>query len=377
MSHRALEFAPAGTPEQARLLARYGWDIGVADGGYEPAHEALQEAAALARRLGDSSLEARALGRFAAVAGQHLRNEECLELAGRCRDLATTGVVVDGDGLWWGSVAAATLGDVSTARAFSGLLTEQAERLRRPAQLASARVRHAIIELSVGNWSAGAADLDPVLDLAGFMPAASEAAVMHAQLGDVTMARGLMARVAADPVLPIVALFAVRLALCSLVGVSEEHAARYVKGIGTRVLERARNPRSALGARLALALHALAQGDSASAEQHYAGLAVHAGVFFDCVAVDRVLGLVAGAAGETEAAARHYEAAIAFCHRAGYQPELAWSLYGLGQLTASSTDHATQARSAQALEESLNVARDLTMRPLIERVLAMRSILRA
>ena len=43
------------------------------------------------------------------------------------------------------------------------------------------------------------------------------------------------------------------------------------------------------------------------------------------IGVDRVLGLLARTMENTAQAAAHFEDALAFCHRTGYRPELAWT----------------------------------------------------
>ena len=42
-------------------------------------------------------------------------------------------------------------------------------------------------------------------------------------------------------------------------------------------------------------------------------------------AVDRLLGLLAQAAGRPDDAAGHFDDALGFCRRAGYRPEYSWS----------------------------------------------------
>ncbi len=77
-------------------------------------------------------------------------------------------------------------------------------------------------------------------------------------------------------------------------------------------------------------------------------------------------------------AAAHFEGALAFCRKAGYRPELAWSccdyadllmVGGHGPSTSSGrTDGGGRARALSLLDESLAISTELDMRPLMERV---------
>ncbi len=92
-------------------------------------------------------------------------------------------------------------------------------------------------------------------------------------------------------------------------------------------------------------------------------------------------------------AERLHNAAIEFCRKAGYRPELAWTMSefaemlldrggtgdpstrsaGSGQ-TGSVRDHD---RAVKLQDEAIAIATELGMQPLLERVLAPREILKA
>ena len=59
------------------------------------------------------------------------------------------------------------------------------------------------------------------------------------------------------------------------------------------------------------------------------------------------------------------EDALVFCRKAGYRPELAWSLYDYAALRQEQGD---QERSLILLDEALSISTELGMRPLTERV---------
>ena len=91
---------------------------------------------------------------------------------------------------------------------------------------------------------------------------------------------------------------------------------------------------------------------------------------------DRLLGLLAQTMGEPDKAAQHLEDAIAFCRKAGYRPELAWSLCDYADLLQE-RDKPGDRQATGLMTESLAISSELGMKPLMERVLARRKILGA
>ena len=146
-----------------------------------------------------------------------------------------------------------------------------------------------------------------------------------------------------------------------------------------------------LHARIADTLEQL-YGDSA--ETHAAELAHHFAeaeavlgteklVRYSLLAGERVLGLLAHTMGEIDKAMDHFEEALAFCRKAGYRPQLAWTccdhadtlLQRHSSTSSARTDDRQKAMSL--LDESLAISSELGMRPLMERVLSRRDILKA
>jgi hypothetical protein len=113
-------------------------------------------------------------------------------------------------------------------------------------------------------------------------------------------------------------------------------------------------------------------------------------------AIDRLLGFLAQTMGELDKAAQHFEDAVAFCRKADYRPELAWTCcdyadcllaraqhVGAGQALPSGAQQAaplqgTERQKAMSLlDKALRISSELGMRPLMERVLSRREILQA
>ena len=87
--------------------------------------------------------------------------------------------------------------------------------------------------------------------------------------------------------------------------------------------------------------------------------------------------------GSPEDAARLFEDGIEFCRSAGYGPELAWTCSDYAEMLLDNDDPSSGSRigdSKKAMElqdEALAITQQLGMRPLTERILVRRKILRA
>ena len=88
--------------------------------------------------------------------------------------------------------------------------------------------------------------------------------------------------------------------------------------------------------------------------------------------------------GNVDQAAQHFEEALVFCRRASYRPELAWTccdyadtLLQRASTGSARTDAGDREKATALLEESLVISNELGMRPLMERVLSRRDILKA
>ncbi len=93
--------------------------------------------------------------------------------------------------------------------------------------------------------------------------------------------------------------------------------------------------------------------------------------------VSRVLGLLARTMGRLDQAVEHFEDALSFCRPAGYRPELAWACCDYADALRERDGEGDRARAISLLDESLAISSELGMRPLIERVLSRREILKA
>ncbi len=90
-----------------------------------------------------------------------------------------------------------------------------------------------------------------------------------------------------------------------------------------------------------------------------------------------MLGLLAQTMDNPEAAGAHFEEALAFCRKAGYRPELAWTCCDYADTLLQRNEAGDREKAMSMLDESLAISSELGMRPLMERVLSRREILKA
>jgi tetratricopeptide (TPR) repeat protein len=136
-------------------------------------------------------------------------------------------------------------------------------------------------------------------------------------------------------------------------------------------------------ARIGLALIAVLRSDIPAATESYDSLQPLLGTmapqsnYGPGVAVDRVLGLLSQTTGKLDQASNHFEDALTFCRKGGYRPELAWTCCDYADTLRERDSEGDLAKAIALLDESLAISSDLGMRPLMERVLSRREILKA
>ena len=89
------------------------------------------------------------------------------------------------------------------------------------------------------------------------------------------------------------------------------------------------------------------------------------------ITIDRLLGLLAHTMEDADSAAGHFEDALGFCRKARYRPELAWTGVDYAGVLLDRNGPGDQERAVGLLDESLVLATDLAMRPLMEKVAAV------
>ena len=143
------------------------------------------------------------------------------------------------------------------------------------------------------------------------------------------------------------------------------------------------HPGPLYAANIGRALIAVIRDDQESAKDLYASLSSISGVMWPQspmgpeISTDRILGLLSYTIGELDRSEGHFKAAQNFCRNAGYRPELAWVCYEYASALSARNTVGDQATASLLLDESLAISTELNMRPLMERILAKREILKA
>ncbi|MEE9146617.1 MAG: AAA family ATPase, partial [Candidatus Tectomicrobia bacterium] len=170
---RALTLVPADSHEAGRLLSRYGGILGVAEGDYKGAQQALGRAIGIARREGDVPLEVQTLTHAAVVSGQHLRWQESLGNGLRAIELATgkENPFIEFASRWWTVASLLLLGDLDAARPHALVLRDLAER-RSTSRLLFGLITQLLTHLSCleGDWKAGRGYSDRGLEVSPLEP---------------------------------------------------------------------------------------------------------------------------------------------------------------------------------------------------------------
>lgn len=131
-------------------------------------------------------------------------------------------------------------------------------------------------------------------------------------------------------------------------------------------------------ARCALGLLSVIQGDTQEAADQYEILKQAKRILVPFhLASDRLLGILSHILGNVDQAATHFDDSQAFCRRAGYRPELAWTCCDYTDTLLQRGEPGDREKAMSLLDESLAISTELGMRPLMERVLSRRDILKA
>jgi len=140
-----------------------------------------------------------------------------------------------------------------------------------------------------------------------------------------------------------------------------------------------------LGVHLGIGLDAFSYHDDIAASEMYGVLEPSHHLLLSGVSVDRVLGLLAHVLGDADRAGEHFEEALGLCRDGGCRPELAWTCSDYAEMLldraagdrSSASGIADREKAIELQDEALAITRELGMRPLTERILARREILRA
>jgi tetratricopeptide (TPR) repeat protein len=383
---RALELVPPDSQQAGRLLSTYGAELGRVENDHQGAEEAFDRALAIARREGDLALELRTLAASANVDLFHLRLQGTLEKARQIIELAdSTG---NDQAAWSGHLDSARaldyIGELESVKQHASAALELAEKLHDRYRLALAFRVITNVYYRQGDWQRARDLSDSALGVAPQdVTLLSQRVMLEYGSGDFSCGEAYLERL-----LKIVPPLTSRPGLEQAVLAGTIPSVARITGVFNQLdlaVSAAQivlaspfpNPMFTVFSRAALGLVAVLRGDVAAAGEHYGILAAANHTTLIYGATDRLLGLLAHTMGKLDQAAAHFEDSLAFCRKAGYRPELAWTCCDYADTLLQRSEPGDREKATSLLDESLAISSELGMRPLMERVLSRRNILKA
>ena len=382
---RALALVPPDSPEAGPLLSRYILVLGLEEGDYPGANNAFDGALAIARRTGDLALEMRALANSSHVDYWHLEWQATVD---KGLDVIEGTQRVDAEqaelsARQWATIALLGMGRVMEAEPHSLAMLSTAERLRDRYQLATALWFREMIAMSQGDWQAARSYSERGLSVSpsdarllgtrlviefetGNTQAGHEfleqAIAAHNLLAQSLVARGARYDHASA---------ALMIPIAARITGDTEHLPLAEGAAATIFAAESATPLVIRFARLGLGLIAVLNGDKAAAIEQYAALEGTPSCFLK-VGSDRILGLLAQTIGNLDQAMVHFEDSLSFCRNSNYGPELAHSCHDYAGALVERNTAGDRGKATELLVESLLIADELGMGPLVEQVSALK-----
>jgi DNA-binding CsgD family transcriptional regulator len=280
------------------------------------------------------------------------------------------------------------MGDLEGARAHAETFLALSERLRDRSWMVTALLSNQLVCQAEGDWSTGRDFSDRALALGGASLALGDRTLLEYQVGDFRLGETYLEQLVeahrlGPPgpnlgsslpavVIPLVA------RISGDVGrfdVAEESANAVLSSSDV-------TPLLAMSASVGLALIAVQRGDAEAAELRYNALVSRRGTMLSVsqrgvvvaggmVSADRLLGLLAQTRGKLDDVAAHFEEALAFCRKAGYRPELAWSCHDYADAQLQRNGPGDHQKALALLDDALTISTELGMKPLTDRVAAL------
>ena len=378
---RALRLIPPDSPEAGRLLSRYGLVMGLEEGDYPGAKAAFDNALATAQATADVALEVRTLAHFTMVDYWHLQWPDTIakglpriELARQAADQLS-----EVSTRFWVGIALLNTGQFNEAQRHVAAMLSTAESLRSRYWLATALWLNERSSSYEGNWQ-GAKDFNE----RGLSVSPSDTRLlgtrmlMEYEVGDDIQGRGYLERLVEAlrlvPPGPRYDYASVALMLPVVARITGELDQLHIaeSSAATVLSAESATPLISRFARVGLGLIAVLRGDVEAAREQYGSLGLAAGSNL-FVSGDRLLGLLAQTMGDLDQAVAHFEDALAFCRKAGYRSELAWSCCDYAGTLLDRNTTGDLAKAITLLDESLSVSGELGMLPLAERASALKN----
>jgi len=383
----ALSSVPADSLDAGHLQARLGFEAGRVEGDYEQASAAFAQALSIARSESDASLEMNALALSADVDFYHFKLNQSLNTALEAIELALRAgnIHVEVSARLSAARVLFATAEGEKAQSQSSRVLELSERLGDRYWLGSALVINSVLASLRGDRRVGRELIERAIALSPGDPLPiCILGMLEIDEGNVSQGHHyldqLLGSMAVSPQGPR-AVFTIPPLAIGLAARSTGRDDRFdvaAQAAEVVLTSPMAPPLYPLAARSGLGLMAAFSGDIVSAREQYAALSPLQGtmiIYF--VSADRVLGLLAHTMNHLDEGAGHFEDCLNFCRKGGYRPELAWACCDYADLLLQRDNDDDREKTVQLLDESLAISSELGMRPLMERVLSRREILRA
>jgi len=391
---RALEMIPPDSQPMGRLLCLHGKALGWEEADFQGAKTQLDHALSLAERDGDTVLQMQTLAAFSIVNAMHNRWQDVLDSALTAIELSSN---VDDPNAemasrYWSAVALTHTGDLEAARQHASVILPLAERLGDRFSLASALWPNELVSHLQGDWQAAREFSDRSLAVSPLDPRLLMARVpMEYEVGNFDVGETLVGqalevmRLAPRGPNTAYTTVAIIIAIAARITGDTSQTDIAISAAETVLAAPGALSIATILARVALGLISVQRGDASAAEQQYQALVSERDTtLLTTIAANRLLGLLAQTVGRLDQAAEHFKDSLSFCRRTGCRPELAWTCCDYADLLLARskaddvlTPQEDRAKAVALLDESLAISSELGMRPLMERVLSRREILRA
>ena len=373
---RALTLVPPDSLELGGLLSRHCRFLGIEEANHQGAREAFERAVSIARNHGDIALEARALADVANVGLYNLLWRDNLDICRKSIDLAIQAGDSHAEVLarYTAALCCLALGDSENLRRHTEAIMPLAERLRDRFWMAGAlRCQESVCRFE-GDWNGARKLNEQGLSVASFEPRTlCNRTLLEFESGE--FAQGeiyldrLLELMRSTPTGPSLeyAYSAAVIALVSRISGRSDRSEIAKEAAEYCVSSPFVTPYVDAVARICLGFLAVSNEDAFVAEEQYDALESVGDtmLLFPSIAGDRLRGVLAQTMGNLGRAAEHFESALAFCRKAGYRPELAWTCCDCSDMLLERNHEGDRARALSLLDESLAISSELSMRPLM------------
>ncbi|MFQ6028788.1 MAG: helix-turn-helix transcriptional regulator [Dehalococcoidia bacterium] len=379
LNARALALVSPDSHEAGRLLCHYGQHIGLEEGDYDAAESAFGRALTIAQSQGDASLEMHVLVNAVVVDVYHLRWAEAtrkglvaIELARQVEDPRA-----EVSARYFMVSALTSIGDLDQARLHTSAMLSPAERLQDRYWLAGTLWKNEVCLRLAGEWENATDFCDRGLTVdSRSLPLLSDRTMLAFESGDLDQGHRYFERLlevslasrsrSTNPtgiIAFLIPSFARVIGIVDQLDIAREAAESVLSSSSIAPIHISR-------ARAGLGLLAVHEGAAAAAAAHYAALLESSRgiLLWFLLSGDRLLGLLSQTMGNLDQASAHFEDALAFCRKAGYRPELAWTCHDYAHTLLQRHNPGDGERAMFLLDESLFISTELGMRPLMERI---------